>query len=335
MVTIYDIAKICNVSPSTVSKVLNNYETIPVKTKRKIEKAMEELNYIPNAGASSLSKGHSNNVGILAYFGTNISPFKHSLFSEILDSFQNEMNSKNYDLLFVSRNVKGKEKTFLENCISRNVDGVLLFGDLTNKELIDVINSDIPSVAFDYLGDKTSGVSSNNSQSMQELVQFLINLGHKHIGFIYGDKENEVTNLRIEAYKNTLIKNHINVDENIILESRYYETISLKDYIISLLDKKVTAIMFPDDYQAINGLKILQEMGIKCPEDISITGFDGIEIGQLINPNLCTVKQNTKEIGKALAKKLLYKLQHPKAKNEIEIIDSHLITGNSVKAIKI
>ena len=75
MVTIYDIAVKCGVSPSTVSKVINDYEAIPEETKVKVRRAMAEMNYIPNVSAKSLSKGSSRNVGILAYFGMNISPF--------------------------------------------------------------------------------------------------------------------------------------------------------------------------------------------------------------------------------------------------------------------
>lgn len=94
MITIYDIAIKAGVSPSTVSKVVNNYSSIPEDTKKKVRKAMSELNYIPNTGAKALSKGHSYNVGVLAYLRMDVSPFKHPLFTEILDSFQQEMNAK-------------------------------------------------------------------------------------------------------------------------------------------------------------------------------------------------------------------------------------------------
>ena len=112
MITIYDIAIKAGVSPSTVSKVVNNYSSIPEDTKKKVRKAISELNYIPNTGAKALSKGHSYNVGVLAYLRMDVSPFKHPLFTEILDSFQQEMNAKNYDLLFVSSNVAGQEGSY-------------------------------------------------------------------------------------------------------------------------------------------------------------------------------------------------------------------------------
>ena len=335
MITVYDIAKYCGVSPSTVSKVMNNYSSIPLETKNKILKAMKELDYVPNAGARTLSKGKSFNVGVLTYFGTNISPFKHSLFSDILDSFQSEMNKKNYDLLFISKNVRGKDASFLKNCLSRRVDGVLLFGDIKNNELQEVLNSDIPSISFDYLGNNSSSVSSNNAEMTIKLVDYLVSLGHKKIAFVSGDTENDVSNIRFEAYKKALSKNKIKVDDNLIVVSRYYETDNIEKTIKSLLElkEKPTAIMFPDDYTAIAAIKILSKFGLSCPNDISITGFDGINVGQMISPTLTTIKQDVKKIGQELAKELLKMLTNNTLEKKHIIVEGQLIEGESVKKI--
>lgn len=335
MITVYDIAKYCGVSPSTVSKVMNNYSSIPLETKNKILKAMKELDYVPNAGARTLSKGKSFNVGVLTYFGTNISPFKHSLFSDILDSFQSEMNKKNYDLLFISKNVRGKDASFLKNCLSRRVDGVLLFGDIKNNELQEVLNSDIPSISFDYLGNNSSSVSSNNAEMTIKLVDYLVSLGHKKIAFVGGDTENDVSNIRFEAYKKALSKNKIKVDDNLIIVSRYYETDNIEKTIKSLLElkEKPTAIMFPDDYTAIAAIKILSKFGLSCPNDISITGFDGINVGQMISPSLTTIKQDVKKIGQELAKELLKMLTNNTLEKKHIIVEGQLIEGESVKKI--
>lgn len=335
MITVYDIAKYCGVSPSTVSKVMNNYSSIPLETKNKILKAMKELDYVPNAGARTLSKGKSYNVGVLTYFGTNISPFKHSLFSDILDSFQFEMNKKNYDLLFISKNVRGKDASFLKNCLSRRVDGVLLFGDIKNSDLQDVLNSEIPSISFDYLGNNSSSVSSNNDEMTIKLVDYLVCCGHKKIAFIGGDTENDVSNIRLKAYKKALKKHKIKVDDNLIISGRYYETDNIEEIIKNLLKLKnrPTAIMFPDDYTAIAAIKIFSKLGLSCPNDISITGFDGITVGQLISPSLTTIKQDVKKIGQELAKELLKMLTNNTYEKKHIIVEGQLIEGESVKKI--
>ena len=87
MVTIYDVAKRCGVSPSTVSKAINDYPAIPDETKQRIKKVMAEMKYVPNLQAKSLSKGKSRNIGILVYLDNEVTPFSHPLFGSILDSF--------------------------------------------------------------------------------------------------------------------------------------------------------------------------------------------------------------------------------------------------------
>lgn len=334
MITIYDIAKHCGVSSSTVSKVINNYESIPLKTKEKVLAAMKELNFVPNVGAVSLSKGRSFNVGILAYFGTKISPFKHHLFTDILDAFQEEMNRRNYDLLFISRNVMGKDETFYKNCISRRVDGVLILGDTKEKELAEVIGSSLPSIAFDYLGNETSGVTSEKDTAYK-LVDYLIKLGHKKIAYISGDIENDITQVRYQEYLKCLIDNNISYNNEFYKEARYFDTSSIDIILDSLLTLKdrPTAIMMPDDYSAITAIKLLNQKGFKCPEDISVTGFDGLEIASLITPSITTMKQDTTAIGKALAKKLINLMKDKEEKRELIKINASLIVGESTKKI--
>lgn len=334
MITIYDIAKHCGVSSSTVSKVINNYESIPLKTKEKVFAAMKELNFVPNVGAVSLSKGRSFNVGILAYFGAKISPFKHHLFTDILDAFQEEMNRRNYDLLFISRNVMGKDETFYKNCISRRVDGVLILGDTKEKELAEVISSSLPSIAFDYLGEETSSVTSDGDTTYK-LVDYLIKLGHKKIAYISGDIENDITQVRFDEYKRCLKDHHIEYKKEYYKEARYFDTSSIDIIIDELfsLKERPTALMMPDDYSAIKVIKLLDKKGIKCPNDISVTGFDGLEIASMITPSITTMKQDTEEIGKALAKKLINLMKYKEEKKEIIKIDATLVVGESTRKI--
>lgn len=330
MVTIYDIAVKCGVSPSTVSKVINDYDAIPQETKDKIRKCMKEMNYIPNISAKSLSKGSSRNVGILCYFGLNISSFKHNLFIDVLDSFQNEMNANNYDLLFVSRNVDGRNGSFYQNCISRDVAGVLLFGDMTNPEMTEVIRSSIPKVGFDYLGDQMTGVFSDNYEKMKEMTKHLIKLGHRDIVFVHGEF-NDVTNLRIKGYMDALSEAQIPFRDTMLEESRYLDKASVRNVTSNILRRinVPTAIMFPDDISAVQGLGAIREAGYSCPKDISITGFDGIQLSQIVSPHLTTVKQDSETIGRILAQKLITAMKDKKAKPELIEVRASFIVGES------
>lgn len=330
MVTIYDIAVKCGVSPSTVSKVINDYDAIPQETKEKIRRCMKEMNYIPNVSAKSLSKGSSRNVGILAYLGKNISPFKHNLFIDVLDSFQNEMNAQNYDLLFISRNVDGRNGSFYQNCISRDVAGVLLFGDMTNPEMKEIITSSIPKVGFDYLGDQMTGVFSDNYDEMKALTNHLIGLGHRDIVFVHGEYS-EVTNLRVQGFKDALSEAGISLKDGMLEESKYLDKESVRAVTRSILHRLnvPTAIMFPDDISAIQGFGVIKEAGFSCPDDISITGFDGVQLSQIVNPRLTTIKQDAESIGKSLAQKLIASMQDKTMTSELIEIKASLVVGDS------
>ncbi len=306
MVTIYDIAQKAKVSPSTVSKVINDYPSIPEDTKAKVRKIMAAMNYIPDAGAKALSKGSSYNVGVLAYFGTNISAFKHALFTEILDSFQREMNSHNYDLLFIAKNVTGRNGTFYQNCVSRGVTGTLLFGDLEDPEMREVIDSSIPKVAFDYMGDKMTGVYSDNYEKMRKMTSYLLSIGHRNVVFIHGENS-DITRDRVKGFRDAVEEAGIPFKESMLLETLYTDRDSVKNITINLLRRVIppTAIMYPDDYSAMAGISTIREAGLRCPEDISVTGFDGLNIGQVFSPALTTVRQDTDAIGTLLAQKLI------------------------------
>lgn len=333
-VTIYDVAKKCGVSPGTVSKAINNYSAIPSKTKERILKAMKEMNYIPNVGAKALSKRVSKNIGVLAYFGMDISPFKSPLFTEILDSAQSDLNSQGYDLLFVSHNVDGRDGSFYENCVSRNVAGTLLFGDMSNPKMKEVTESSIPCVAFDYADDNVTGVFSNNKEAMKELTRYLISLGHKRIVFVHGE-QSRATDKRIEGFKEAMNEAGIALRDDTLVPARYLDVDSVANITRNLMRRILppTAILYPDDRSAIRALSTLQSLGLTCPGDVSIAGFDGLEISQIVSPHLTTVKQDTAKIGKILAKELIDLIEKKKTTNEIIEARASLLIGESTSSI--
>jgi DNA-binding LacI/PurR family transcriptional regulator len=331
MITIYDIAKKAGVSPSTVSKVINDYKAIPEETKEKVHRIMDEMNYIPNTGAKALSSRKSYNVGILAYFGMKISPFKHTLFTDILDSFQTEMNAQNYDLLFISHNVAGQNGSFYKNCISRDVAGVLLFGNTNNEEMQEVIHSSIPKVCFDYVGGEMTSVHSDNYAKMKELTKRLIKMGHRNIFFVHGEP-NGVTSERIAGFKDALKEAGIPLKDSMLQESMYLDNEHIRSLTTDILRQPrdvPTAIMYPDDYSAIQGIAAIKKEGLSCPKDISVTGFDGIFSGQVTNPRLTTVKQNTEEIGQTLAKSLIECIEKKKTEPRSIEIKATILSGES------
>ncbi len=332
--TIKEIAKLCGVSTSTVSKVINNYPTIPEETKKRIREVMEKYNYVPNAAASGLSSGNFRNVGILGFLNNDESPFSHPLFSQILVYFQAEINKHGYDLLFVDKLVRGRQRTYLQNCRSRNVSGVLLFGSIVDKMMLDLMRSDIPTIAFDYYGSDTFSVHCNNIEAMEKLTDYCIEKGHRNIMILCGD-DNIVSRYRLLGYKNSLYKNGIEVkDEYIKVIPFYDDDLAFnitKDVLLN--HPEITCILYPDDYTAIVGLKAINCLGKKAPEDISIAGFDGLKICKILPRQLTTMEQNCEIIGKTLASNLIRMMESGiKEVDKIEL-DAKLIEGESVGKI--
>jgi LacI family transcriptional regulator len=330
MVTIYDIAVHCGVSPSTVSKVINDYPAIPQATKDLVRKCMEEMHYIPNNLAQSLHRGFSRNVGVLSYLGPTTSPFNHPLFIKILDSFQEEMNTNNYDLIFISRLVDGKHGSFYQNCISRNVDGVLLFGDMDNEEFREIIESDIPKVGFDYFGNKMTGITSSGREAMKAMTQYLLNLGHRDIVFVHGEM-NDVTRDRIEGFKDAILNARMDFASTMMEESVFLDKNSARAATLRILSrpKVPTAVMYCDDVSAVEGFSVFRNAGYRCPEDISITGFDGLDISQVVDPTITTARQDVASTGHILALKLIDAIKDHHAPIEHIRVSSSLLLGGS------
>ncbi|MCH5180958.1 MAG: LacI family DNA-binding transcriptional regulator [Erysipelotrichales bacterium] len=337
MVTIYDIAKHCNCAPSTVSKVLNGYEGITPSTKEKVKKAIKELNYIPNVGAISLSKAKSHNIGILSYYDSNISTLNHAFFVDISHHFQDALNAKKYDILFVSRNVLGKEETYYRNAKSRNIAGVLLYGDMNQKEMIEMMEGDVPCVSFDYLGDlPVSSVSSDNAKLMEDLTEYVLENGHTNIAYISGGKTSAVSDVRYMAFYNTLKRHNIPWDESRYYESKFKDEESMRALVKNILTSvnRPTVIMCQDDYDAATAIQVINEMGLRCPEDVSVTGFDGVEISKYTSPVLTTAKQDSEKIGQALSDLLLEKLNNSSTSIKRIVIPGTIVKGKSVYNLK-
>ncbi|MCD8194959.1 MAG: LacI family transcriptional regulator [Coprobacillus sp.] len=333
--TIKDIAKICGVSTSTVSKVINNYPSIPAETREKVLRTIEEYNFYPNSVASQLSTKLSRNIGILGFLSNEESPFGHPLFSKILVAFQNEIIKNGYDLLFVDKSIKGREESYLANCRSRNIGGVLIFGFIIDEMTFDLLKSDIPTIVFDYYGEDTCSVRSNSVKAMEELTDYVIDMGHKNIYLVLGD-DTLVANYRLKGYQDSLAKHGLSFNKYLFKTMPYYGTNQAYQITqeIILNHPEVTCIMFPDDYTACAAIKAANALGKKVPEDISITGFDGTDVGYLLPKTLTTYKQDASRIGKVLADHLIALMNGQKVPQVTEL-EGTLITGETVKNIKL
>jgi len=336
MITIYDIAKRAKVSAATVSKALNDHSDISEKTKTKIKLLAIEMGYLPNSHARSLITKRSYNIGIL-FVDEGNSGLAHAFFSEILESIRAELEVIGYDITFISSGIVGRKSTsFLEHCKYRGVDGVILACiDFDSPQIKELIDSDIPTVLIDKEIENKSSIVSKNYEGIKLAVKLLVENGHKDIGFIHGQRTSTgVTEKRLQGFYDAMAEAGIKINKRWMIEGAYFVWDPTYKGVKKLLtmDYRPTAIILPDDYAALAAYSAASELNNKIPDDISMIGFDGIKISQIMTPKLSTIRQDTETIGKLAAKKIV-SLIEDNDKEEIIYVPSKLLEGKSVKKL--
>ncbi len=308
MITIYDVAKEVGCSSATISKALNNYPDVNINTRQRIINIAKEMGYTPNSQAQALTTKRTWNIAVLFEVESNErTGLTHYLFASILESFKEYAEEQGYDLTFVSNKIGMDHVSFLQHVRRRHCDGVIIANyDYGNAEVLELFHSQIPVVVIDHNYDTVSSILSENYKGLVMLTQHLLNLNHKDILYLHG-QETYVTKQRIQAFKDTLTDNGIEPTSDHLLEGAYYdkETVMKKTMEVLRRDKRPTAIIFSDDYSAVWGVKAITQMGLRIPEDISVVGYDGLELGRMISPRLTTIHQNTEMIGEMAAKRLI------------------------------
>lgn len=336
MVTIKDISKISGYSVTTVSKALNNYSDIGQKTKDKILKIAKDLGYVPNAQARSLVTNKSWTIGVIFDEMTGVG-LQHPLFLKILEKFKAEVERQGYDVLLLSKNIGNKNyDSYLEHVRRKQLDAILILAaDFESQEVIELIESDIFTVTFDNHNPYTLNVSSNNALGVRKAVKYLYDLGHRKIAHIRGTSSSFIGRERLEAFKDSMKAFGLEVREEYIesgglfsLEGGY----NAMERLMALSDQP-TAVFCAGDMLSIGAIKAIKAKGKSCPEDYSIVGFDGLEIGQMIEPILTTVSQDIDKIGQLCAIEILSMIYNKTKKHSGETfhVDTKLIAGDSTK----
>ena len=330
MVSMKDIADKCSVSVATVSKALNDHKDIGEDTKKHIREIAEKLGYFPNSSARALKTKRTNNIGVL-FVDEGRSGLTHDYFARVLDSFKRVSEVSGYDITFI--NATSQKMTYLEHSMFRGVDGVVIACvDFDDRDVIDLINSDLPVVTIDHVFDNRISVVSDNVLGMRSLVEYVHSLGHEKIAYIYGD-DTAVTRNRVASFYNTMKSLGLEVDDNYTIASAYRNPKLAAKYTEQLLSmrNRPTCILYPDDYSAIGGLNAIDRAGWSVPDDISVVGYDGLYVSQIIHPKLTTYQQNTEEIGRVAAKSLIKLMRDPKS----TLIDKILVPGKVLEGASV
>lgn len=337
MVSLKDISKACGVSVATVSKALNDQSDISAETKKRIRQAAKEMGYFPNSAAKALKTNRTYNLGVL-FVDEAQSGLTHNFFSHVLDSFKRVVEQQGYDMTFINCcKTRLHRMTYLEHARYRGFDGVVIACiDFYDPEVMELVRSDIPVVTVDHLFHNRIAVMSDNAKGMHDLLAYIMELGHRRIAYIHG-ADSAVTQSRLAAFYRMMEEKVIDVPEDYIKEAPYRgadEAYARTKELLALKDRP-TCILYQDDFASFGGIKAIRQAGLRIPEDISVAGYDGIGLAYQMEPQLTTLHQDTKTIGRIAAEQLISLIEEPRTTLiRPYTVEGSVARGQSVKDIR-
>ncbi len=337
MASMKDISTACGVSVATVSKALNDHSDIGAETKQYIRQVAREMGYFPNSSARALKTNRTYNLGVL-FADESRSGLTHDYFANVLDSFRLCAESRGYDITFLNCSKTRRNRlSYLEHSRYRGLDGIVIACiDFKDAEVIELLQSALPVVTIDHVFAERITVSSDNIKGMHDLVSYIYGRGHRRIAYIYGD-DNSVTTNRLSSFYRVTESLGLQIPDEYILPAAYRDIRKAAEQTEKLLRlrERPTCIIYPDDYAAIGGGGLLKDRGMRIPEDMSIAGYDGLNIALQFEPGLTTIRQDTKTIGRIAAEKLIELIERPKTTlAEQIIVPGVLEEGGTVRKIE-
>lgn len=336
ILNIYEIAKLADASISSVSRVLNNQPGVRAEMRAKIEQIIAEQDYRPNLLARELTKKKTNVIGIILS-GIN------SYYTASIEAVSHVCQANNYSIMIATNSTE-------QNCIDRElenfrllakkqVDGIVFFASLVDGkhiELLKKITTKIPIVSIGYECSELSMpcVLQDDYGGARKAMEYLIANGHRRIGFISGPEYNFGARKRYCAYQDVLQENGYAVDKRYVRQGTFSKK-SGYSAMKSILEceERPTAVFTANDDMAIGAMRLIYDIGMRIPEDISIIGFDDVDVAAYLNPELTTVRQEQYDTGFQAAQMLIQSIEEQTVKIKKVIMDQTLIIRSSTRKI--
>lgn len=334
---IRDIAKLAGVGVSTVSRVINEHPDVKDETREKILKIIKDSNYIPNNSARILKKNYTNNIGVLVKGVFN--PF----FAEMINIIGNRINEAGYTMILQQNDYTTEDD--VDNLIAfvkeKRLQGIICLGGNflnINDESFQFLDIPVVLTSVNTISkeskSKFSSIGIDNILSAKESTQYLIDKGHRNIAILLGEKNDVgISGLRLEGYRKALEENDIPYSEDNVFIGDYDYSGAYKITKEIINERKdITAIFSISDIMAVGAAKSIIDNGLKVGKDISVMGFDGMDISKYYNPGITTVKQPKKHMANNSID-LLLALLAKKEEHKHIIFETKIIERESCKEI--
>ncbi len=332
MSTIKDVARLARVSVGTVSRYLNGY-TVSENNRLKIEKAIQQLDFKINPVARSLKTNRSMTVAVLV-------PALANIFSmSVIEGVERFLDQYGYSLIVCdSEGDVEKEKAKLQFVKDKYVDGVIVM-PTTNvgSHVYEIMGREFPVVLIDRLVDdeEFDAVVVDNTNAAYDAVEHLVINGHRQIGIITGPDNISTSRERYKGYQRVLDDYGISIEEEYVLHGDY--TIDTGYFLMKRLmqlDHPPTAVFVSNYEMTIGAIMAINDIGIQVPEQVSIIGFDQLELSKVIKPSLSVVVQPMEAIGQKAAEILYRRMRGDREDFPLMVrLKAQLYEGKSVKNI--
>ena len=327
--TIVDVAKVANVSVATVSRVINGNYPVKKETKELVLKVIQELNYTPNTQARDLIKQQSSTIGVV------VPSINNMYFTDVVNGIERYFASTQYSLfLCITNHDKDKEIKSVNELISRNVAGIIVVDpNIHNSKLnfFEEIGKKVPVVFVNgYMySQNISSVSNDQENGAKLAMNYLIKNNHKNILFIRG-KDSYSYDIKEKVYKETMNNISKFKKEYIINigQGNSIETVNntMEEGIKFLSENKdISAVFACNDLMAIGIINACKKLNIKIPEELSIIGFDNIQLSEMVEPKLTTIDQNMFLLGENAGMLLIDKINNDNKYSKKTILNNILI----------
>ncbi|MDY0768504.1 MULTISPECIES: LacI family DNA-binding transcriptional regulator [Serratia] len=331
MTDLLSVARLAGVSRATAARAFSEPEKVRQTTRERVFSASQQLGFRPNYVARQLRTQSTCIIGVM------VPTLSNPLFSEQLQEMETVARAAGYSLMIATTDYDPeRELAVLENMLRQRVDGlVLTVADarqsasltLLEKEPLPVVLVHNPVASAHFVT-----VSVDNQQAMYQATQHLLTLGHTRIGMLSGPvQQSDRAQLRYQGYRQAMIDSrHLPLPLIEMPHHTRVEAAPLRRYFDT--DGELTALICSNDLLALSAIGALSRLGYHVPEDISVVGFDGIALGEMVSPSLCSVVQPTYELGHVATQSLLRLISGEKVASRV--LDFILRPGESIARVQ-
>ena len=334
MATIRDVAKMAKVSISTVSLAFNEGARVSVETRKKVLDAAKNVGYAPNPLAQNLKRGHARLIGVVLGDVTN--PF----FGHLLKEIERLALESNHLVIMCNSDADpARELAILSHLEAQRVAGVILSPHGHHPQYVEALQKfEMPIVTIDQkIKDlDVDYVASDNLLTGAMQTEHVIRFGHKRIAHIGGIKELWTATQRLQGFYSTMQAAGIEIDESLVVEGHYDGQCAYECTLRLLIrPDRPTAIIAASNVMALGALKAINDLGFKCPDDISLVSVDDVPWSEVIQPSITTVKQEIDDIARIATESLMNRINNrtgPALNHRDHILTPKLVIGQSCAA---